>query len=74
MPTKKAFPLVVDGRMTHSRVRRDKEGQYIEVLVFAGNTAEGDPVSDWRMPVLYDFETLAQTAVFQTKDQEERES
>lgn len=59
---------VIDGHMTHTRLRREKgRGQYMEVLVYPGVTDQGEPVGEWEMPVLLDYEGVAATAVRQTK-------
>jgi hypothetical protein len=60
--------LVIDGHMTHTRLRRETgRGQYLEVLVYAGEKAEGEPVGEWDMPVLIDYDGVATIAVKQTK-------
>lgn len=65
---------VIDGRMTHTRLCREKGRQYMEVLVFAGEKAEGEPVGEWEMPVLPDYDGAAATAVRQTKFDEPEET
>lgn len=65
---------VIQGHMTHSTIRREKgRGEYMEVLVFAGETAEGEPVGEWEMPIIPDYEGIAATAVRQTKAELARE-
>lgn len=55
---------VYNGRLVEVRRRRS----YVECLVFAGETAEGEPVAEWEMPIQlrYDLRTAAQLAERQT--------
>lgn len=53
---------VINGRRVHAWSRRSS----INVLVFAGETAEGDPVGDWEMPKVLGLELAAQQAEIQT--------
>lgn len=63
---KNIIEQVIDGHMTHSWFARDKGGEHINVLVFASDKAEGEPVGDWRMPAPRDYTGMATLAVRQT--------
>lgn len=61
---------VIDGRATVAQARRTKrEGLHVEVLVYPGPVAEGEPVAEWVMPIQlrYALSDAAKMAVHQTK-------
>lgn len=84
---------VIDGHMTHTRVRRERGKPYeetiynwndqpvgsrtkhhpgrefVEVIVWQGEKATGDPVAEWELPVQlrYDLDLAARQAVAQTR-------
>jgi hypothetical protein len=59
---------VIDGHMTRTRVRREPGRTFVEVIVWAGKEATGDPVAEWELPVQlrYDLDLAARQAVAQT--------
>jgi hypothetical protein len=84
---------VIDGHMTHTRVRRERGPEYevyvdvgifeeklkmvkrrrpgrefVEVLVWTGEEATGEPLAEWELPVQlrYDLDAAARLAVAQT--------
>jgi hypothetical protein len=68
---------VINGHMVVARNRRKKPEPrrstgylYIEVLVYAGPSEEGEPVGDWEMPKELPLGLAAQTAFVQTKFEE----
>lgn len=56
---------VVRGRLIEVRRRRS----YVEAIVYAGPTAEGEPVAEWEFPISfrYDLQLAIDTADRQTK-------
>lgn len=58
---------VVDGLMTRSWAETVKgQGKVIRVYVFANEEGTGEPVGDWDMPFLPDYDGMATTAARQT--------
>lgn len=61
---------VIDGHLTVTQTRRTKEdGLHVESIVYAGETAEGEPVAEWVFPIQlrYALGDAAELAVRQTK-------
>ena len=53
---------IINGRMCHVYKRRST----VDVWVYAGPTAEGEPISEWEMPIVIDYTGIAETAEAQT--------
>jgi hypothetical protein len=53
---------VINGRLVQAFKRRG----CIDVLVYDGPTAEGEPVGDWEMPVIINWDAIMRTAERQT--------
>lgn len=75
MSTPRVTKAVISGHMTHSRTRLEKSkgarpGRiFVEVLVYSGKEATGEPVAEWEMPHVYryDHDAAARQAVAQTR-------
>lgn len=57
------FEKVVNGRLC----RLFKHRSTIDVHVYAGSTAEGEPIAEWEMPIWIDWNGIAEQAERQTK-------
>lgn len=58
------------------KIEKQHKGHlYVEVLVYASDKEEGEPVGEWEMPIQlrYDLEEAASVAVLQQIDQEARD-
>lgn len=66
---------VIDGHLTITQARRNpQDGLHVESIVYAGETAEGDPVAEWVLPIQlrYNLSDAAHLAVRQISFEENR--
>ncbi len=62
MARKPVMEKVINGRMCHIYKNRST----VDVWVYAGPEAVGEPISEWEMPTIIDYTGIAQIAEAQT--------